>query len=72
MIIRKIKPDSDYFVTLIKVDTDTYREYLTELEEYRKNHPKTEAEIEAEDDFYVSDWLAEKLFKLAGIEPPNE
>lgn len=63
--IRKLKLEGDAFATLIRADTDAYREYLAEL----KKLPKTDEE---DDDYYLSDWLVQKICKKAGIPYPPE
>lgn len=66
--IENVKTDGDSFVTLIKTDTDIYRQVLEELKQERAENP----ESDEDDDSYISEWLAEKLFKIAGIEKPDE
>ncbi len=49
---------SQAFVTLIKADTDEYREKL-------KNLP--DDVVEPDDDFLIPDTLAKEIFRIAGI-----
>ena len=65
--IRKLQLEGDAFASLIRADTDWYREYLAELEKMPKN--KTE---EDDDDHYISEWLTKRIFKQAGISYPYE
>ncbi len=66
--IKNVKTDGDSFVTLIKTDTDIYRQMLEELKKERAENP----ESDENDDSYISDWLSERIFKIAGIEKPDE
>ena len=65
--IRNLQLEGDAFASLIRADTDWYREYLAELEKMPKN--KTE---EDDDDHYISEWLTKRIFKQAGISYPYE
>ena len=65
--IRKLKLEGEAFASLIRADTDWYREYLAELEKL----PKNDAD-EENDDSYISEWLAKKIFKKAGVDYPYE
>lgn len=64
--IRKLRLEGDAFASLIRADTDWYREYLAELEKTPKN------ETEEDDDHYISEWLTKKIFNQAGISYPYE
>ena len=65
--IRNLKLEGDAFASLIRADTDWYREYLTELEKTSKKETE-----ENDDDYYISEWLAKRIFKKAGISYPYE
>ena len=61
----KAEPDeysSEAFVTLIKVDTDIYREILAELPERDENDDSDE-----NDDLEVPNTLAKEICRIAGI-----
>ena len=67
---KNIKLEDGAFVNLIKANTDYYRRYLEAMKEYREENPSNEND--EDDDRYISDWLASRICKAAGIEPPNE
>ena len=65
--IRKLKLEGESFASLVRADTDWYRKYLAELEKISKNETSEE-----DDENYISEWLAKKIFNKAGISYPHD
>ena len=65
--LKKIKVDGDSFVTLIRANTEIYSAYVKELNEKSTENDKVNDDDEDEEDYYISDWLSERLLKEAGI-----
>ena len=65
--IGAINVAEDSFVTLIKADTDAYRADLEELNKNSTEDSEINEDEEDDEDYYISEWLAERIFKEAGI-----